>query len=179
MNIFPKFIKNQSGATLVEFVLFLPIMTTLLLGSFEIYRYVYIQEKIEDIATRVANWSAAKTSLSAIQDFFYGAYNLGVEFNFKNKGGIYVTGVQNTSGTNKAVWTVYSSLGRTIYGGLNATVSLPSPLSLSSGQNMIIVEVNYQYTPVTSYFSFLVSKTLSAVAFAMPRGVGVFYPLPA
>ena len=176
--IFKKVKKNEAGAALVEFALILPILLLLMIGSIEVYRYIYITQKVEEISARIADWSAAKTSLLAIQDFFYGAYNLGVEFNFKANGGVYVTGIQNLLGINTAMWTVFTSNATTQYGRLGAIVTLPSPLSLSSGDNLIIVEVTYKYTPLTSYLSFLTSKTIRSASFSMPRGMSIFYPLP-
>lgn len=171
--------KNESGGALVEFALFVPALLLICLGMFEVRQYMYIHAKLDDIVYKIADWTASAASQSKINDYIIGAWNMGRDINFAQKGTVYVTGVLNNGAANKAVWTVCSAGATTAYGGLNATVILPSPLVLPSNHPLIIVEVNYAYTPVTNYISFLTSSTLSKVFFVAPRGTATFNPLPA
>lgn len=171
--------KSEFGGAMVEFVLILPVLLLMCIGLYEVRNYMYISIKLDEIAAKVADWSASNTKQSAINDHFIGAWNMGAAFNFGTLGKIYVTGVQNNGTNNKAVWTVFTSGATTVYGGLNANVTLPSPLTLASGDAIIIVEIKYTYSPITPYLSFLQTATISTTAFAVPRGNGTFNPLPA
>jgi Flp pilus assembly protein TadG len=182
LGIFHDFGKNTRGASMVEFALILPLLVTISLGIFETTNYILINNKLNEIASGIANWVSAQTSTATITDCLIGANLMGTNYSFSSKGAVIVSGLQQVgSSTNqKLVWQ-QASLGGTsqITANSGSGVVQSAPFTLASEANLIVVEVTFKYQPVFSYFlSIFPSVTLYKVAQAVPRGSGTFNPLP-
>jgi Flp pilus assembly protein TadG len=178
-----KFKKETLGASMVEFALILPFLVTVSLGIYETTNYILLSAKLNEIASGIANWVGAQTSTATITDCLIGANLMGTNYSFATKGAVMVTGLQQLGLTNnqKLVWqqgSVGASSKITTNPGTGQVQSTPFTLLLNS--NVIVVEVSYDYQPLFSYFlSIFPSVKLSKVAQSVPRGSGVFSPLPA
>jgi len=176
------FKQETTGASMVEFALILPLLMTVSLGIYETTNYILLSAKLNEIATGVANWVGAQTSTATITDCLIGANLMGTNYNFSEKGGVVVTGLQQVGSTSaqKLVWQ-QSSVGASSQITVNGTQQVTaSPFSILLDTNVIVVEVTYNYQPTFSYFiGIFPSVKLLKVAQSVPRGSGAFSPLPA
>lgn len=176
------FWQESNGASLVEFVLILPLLTLISLGIFEVTNYVLLSQRLNEISSGVANWVSSKTTTAEITDCLIGANLVGAEYSFQSKGGVVVSGVQQsgTPATQQVVWQM-SSVGAMSQMSTNGCGMINSaPFTLASEPQLIVVEVTYAYKPVFSYFSTIFpSVTLLRVNQVIPRSGRIFNPLPA
>jgi Flp pilus assembly protein TadG len=176
------FKKDVTGASMVEFVLVLPLLILISLGIYETTNYILLNQKLNEIAAGVANWVSSKTTAAEITDSMIGANLLGTKYNFATKGGVVVSGFQQQSGSSAQVlvWRQASSgVTSSIQTDANGNI-ISSPFSLTSEYQLIVVEVTYNYQPTFSYFAAIFpALKLSKSAQVVPRGGGTFSPLPA
>jgi TadE-like protein len=149
-----RFSRCTRGVAAVEFALLLPLLMTMLLGSFEIMRYIIASQKLDHIAFTSADVVAQETSITnaQINDIMSAAVEIMEPFPFGDVGVVIVSSVQDDPVRGPVVrWQITgggtlvrdSEIGET---GDDAT--LPRDLILNDGDNVIIAEVFYMYTPV-------------------------------
>jgi Flp pilus assembly protein TadG len=178
-----EFIKDTRGASFVEFILIMPLLTTIGLGIYETTRYVMLTTKLNEIATGLANWVGAETSLATITDCLIGAKLIGTNYNFANNGYVVVSGLQQvgTTSSQTLVWQQKSS-GATSQITVSPTTQqvTAAPFTILLDTNVIVVEVTYNYQPFFSYFiGIFPAVKLLKVAQSVPRGTQTFNPLSA
>lgn len=182
LNTIKRFKTESTGASMVEFVLVLPLLMTLSLGIYETTNYILISQRMNEIASGIANWVSSKTTAAQITDAFIGANLIGAEYNFSTKGGVVVTGIQQVGHptTNQVAWQMASPGGvSSIHTDGSGNVT-SSPFTIANEPQMVVVEVTYQYTPTFSYFlSVFPSVQLLRVGQMVARSGGTFSPLPA
>lgn len=177
------YFKQESiGASMVEFALILPLLVTIFLGIYETTNYILLSQKLNEIASGVANWVSSKTTAAEITDNLIGANLVGATYNFFTNGGVVVTGLQQ-SGTppkQQVVWQKFSAgASSSIIADGSGNIT-STPFSIASEPQLIVVEVTYQYTPTFSYFlTIFPSIKLLKVAQMIPRSGATFSPLPA
>jgi Flp pilus assembly protein TadG len=177
-----QFRKESSGASLVEFTLVLPLLLTLSLGIYETTNYILISQKLNEMASGIANWVSAKTTAAQISDCFIGANLIGADYGFSTLGGVVVTGLQKngTPAQQQVMWQMSS-------GGASSSITTnssgyvtASPFVIADQPQMVVVEVSYQYSPTFSYFlTIFPSIKLTRVGQMVARSGGTFSPLPA
>ena len=176
------FKQESAGASMVEFTLILPLLMTISLGIYEITNYIILNQKLNEIASGVANWVSSKTTAAKITDSMIGANLVGADYNFSKKGGIVVTGLQRSGSPAKqqVVWQKSSS-GATSSITTDASNNVTSTaFSIASEPQLIVVEATYEYTPTFSYFlTIFPSIKLLKVGQMIPRSGDTFSPLPA
>jgi Flp pilus assembly protein TadG len=176
------FRQASTGASMVEFALVLPLLMTISLGIYETTNYILLSQKLNEIASGVANWVSSKTTAAEITDCFIGANLVGADYNFSANGGIIVTGLQQSGPptVTSVVWQKSSGSATssiTTNGSGNVTAS---PFSIADEPQLIVVEVNYQYSPTFSYF-LGIFPPIKLLRFGqmIPRSGNTFSPLPA
>lgn len=176
------FKRDSKGGTIVEFTLCLPLLILVCLGIYETTNYILLSQKLNEIASGVANWVSAKTTSAVVSDCLIGANLVGKDYNFSSLGTVVVTGIQ-TSGSPPAqavVWRIASPGGITNITTNSGGIVTSSPFPLSLPPNLIVVEVSYSYTPIFSYFlSIFPPIKLLKVSQMVPRSGLTFNPLPA
>ncbi|MCE3230943.1 MAG: hypothetical protein K0R52_871, partial [Alphaproteobacteria bacterium] len=60
------FKRESTGAALIEFVLVLPLLILISLGIYEGTNYIMVSQKLNEIASSVANWVSTKTTAAEI-----------------------------------------------------------------------------------------------------------------
>ncbi|MDF3033252.1 MAG: hypothetical protein K0R76_206 [Alphaproteobacteria bacterium] len=176
------FKRESTGAALIEFVLVLPLLILISLGIYEGTNYIMVSQKLNEIASSVANWVSTKTTAAEITDCLIGANLLGAKYSFSTNGGVVVSGLQQQNGSTAqaVVWQrassgAASSITIDTYGNITS-----SPFSLASAFQLIVVEATYNYSPTFAYFAGIFPPVkLLKVAQVVPRGGGSFNPLPA
>lgn len=147
------FARNRRGAILVEMALLLPLLVMLLLGTFELGRYVLLHQKLSRLASNAGDLAARADSLSAgdLNQIFSAAEYLAQPFELGNNGLLIISSV-GASGTPDPEVNWQQSGGGTgsgssAIGSPGSTATLPSGLELRADQNVIIAEVIYSYVP--------------------------------
>lgn len=176
-----QFKQESSGASMVEFALILPLLMIISLGIFETTNYILLSQRLNEIASGVANWVSTKTTAAQITDCLIGANLVGAEYNFSTKGAVVVTGLEQSGGNAMQLVWQKATTGATSSIITNGTgVVTSSPFAINVEQQIILVEVTYQYTPTFSYFlSIFPPVKLLRVGQMVPRSGGTFTPLPA
>jgi hypothetical protein len=172
-----KFFVDEQGGSIVEFAFLAPVFIVISFGTFELNRYLMVIKNVDEISSQVANWTSVKTTRKAIEDYFVGAWNLGKRYDFSTYGSIFVTGIERTAGQNQPVWTVSTSGAESEFGaGGGATI--PENLLINDGDQIIIVEVNYQYKPQFQFLQDIFEeRSIRRVQYVLPRGLETFNPL--
>jgi Flp pilus assembly protein TadG len=185
MKLFKKilcFKRDSKGASMVEFALSLPLLVLISLGIYETTTYIMISQKLNEIASGVANWVSARPTSAVISDCLIGANLVGKDYSFSTKGTVVVTGIQTTGSpaVQTVVWQMASAGGASKIITSGGTTIVSAPFSIANTASIIVAEVSYNYTPTFSYFlTMFPAITITKVAQMVPRSGLAFSPLPA
>lgn len=147
------FTRNQRGSILVEMALLVPVLIMLLLGTFELGRYVLLHQKLTRVASNAGDLAARAESLSTndLSQIFSAAEYLAQPFELGGNGLLIISSVGGSGATNPEVnWQQSgggTGTGSSALGSAGSTAALPDGLELREDQNVIIAEVFYSYVP--------------------------------
>ncbi|MEI6729918.1 MAG: TadE/TadG family type IV pilus assembly protein [Pseudomonadota bacterium] len=183
-NIIRKIFNRQSGHASVEFALMSGLLILLFFGSVEYSRYLLIIQKVENVASTVAdittqtdpNTSPLTTSqmsqlMSAVDDLM-SPYSSGAnDPNIK----VIVSSITKTGVVNPVInwqyctsggsYSATSRIGTTIGG----TATLPNGFTMNSGEEIIIGEVIYNFIPMFPNNPVLRSSQIYRTSIYIPR----------
>jgi Flp pilus assembly protein TadG len=172
-----KFLKDERGVTAIEFALVLPVVLLILLGCFEVPRFVLICQRIARTSSGVADLVAqADEPITANQmnDIFTAAKIMMQPYDIVANGRIYVSSINNPSG-NGVTLTWQKNNGGTVstasklgLAGSNPSTKIPATLVPGSNEEVLASEVYFNYTPVFSNLIYSGSQ-LYLIAFTRPR----------
>jgi Flp pilus assembly protein TadG len=172
-----RFAEGERGATAIEFALVLPIVLLLLLGCFEVPRFVLVFQRLARTSSGVADLVAqADEPLTTNQmaDIFTAAKIMMQPYDIVANGRIYVSSINNPSGAGvKITWQknnagsvgTASKLGAQ---GTNPTAKIPAALVPLSNEEVLAAEVYFNYTPVFSSLIYSGSQ-LYMISYTRPR----------
>ncbi len=145
----------ERGVAALEFAIVTPFLILLLLGGFEMARFLIVQQKAEKIAFSVADVTAQYESVTSteISQVFAAVEQIMKPHPFNTNGRVILSSVYNPDGTEKpkvrwqcenaGALNVVSKVGKV---GNDAT--LPQTFLLDEKDNLIVTEVFYRFTPV-------------------------------
>jgi Flp pilus assembly protein TadG len=172
-----KFLKDERGVTAIEFALVLPVVLLILLGCFEVPRFVLICQRIARTSSGVADLVAqADEPITANQmnDIFTAAKIMMQPYDIVANGRIYVSSINNPSG-NGVTLTWQKNNGGTVatasklgLAGSNPSTKIPATLVPGSNEEVLASEVYFNYTPVFSNLIYSGSQ-LYLIAYTRPR----------
>ena len=174
---------RRDGVVALELALMTAfIIVPLLLGTFEVSRYLLAANKTERVAQTRAqlvarNQSVAEdTVVAGAASFFTAGSKVASPFNINRDGNMTVSLLVNRAGAApRIIWQIATTAGQSELGVRCATASLPAaiaPILDEAGEFVIVAEVNYTYTPLIWGNLFGSNEgltTLSNVAFYQPR----------
>jgi Flp pilus assembly protein TadG len=173
-----RFIKGDQGATAIEFALVLPIVLLLLLGCFEVPRFVMILQKIARTSSGVADLVAQADeplTRNQMRDIYTAGATMMQPYDVVANGRIYVTSINNPSSTGvKVTWQTNNSGAVTTPGskfgakGSDPTTKLPATLVPAANDEVLAAEVVFNYQPIFSTLIYQGSK-LYMIAYTRPR----------
>jgi Flp pilus assembly protein TadG len=181
-----RFAKGESGATAIEFALVLPIVVLLLLGCFEVPRFVLVFQRIARTSSGVADLVAqADEPLTANQmkDIYTAAKIMMQPYDVVGNGRIYVSSINNPSGAGVTMTWQTNNAGQVATPsklgaqGSNPTAKIPAALVPLSNEEVLAAEVYFNYTPVFSSRIYSGSQ-LYMIAYTRPRNHNLLTPPP-
>ena len=187
--LYAKFISSEEGVAYLEFAISVTFLLLLFLGAVEVSRYVLIVQKIENVASTVAdvttqtdpNTSPLTTSqmsqlMSAVDDMMtpYSHGNNSPDIK------VIVSSVTKTGSNNPIINWQYCNGGGSLsansritnYTGISAigsNANLPNGFTLNSGEEVIISEVIYNFVPIVLSNNVLGQMQIYKTAIYLPR----------
>lgn len=163
-------ILEDSGQTLVELAISIPILLILVFGVIDFCRAIYYLEVMENLTAEGSSMSSRGANLSQTAQTV--VTDAGTNLSLSTKGCVIATSVlQTTTGTNSTYQVtgqsaqgsctgIFSKIGCYPPPSTCGTATLPTEAAaaLQSGQSLYITEIYYIYTPITPIGS-LVNNT--------------------
>jgi Flp pilus assembly pilin Flp len=157
-----RFRRSERGLAAVEFALIAPFLSLLLLGGYDVSRYVLIHGQVEKVGFSVSDVTAQydnepgsnKLNSAALRQVFLITGQTLPSYKSGVNGVTIITSVYLSNTTPKVSWQCYSTAGTTWKSkvgspGGNATV--PSGLLADASDRLIVSEVYYKYKPVFGF----------------------------
>lgn len=171
-NFFEK-LADRRGTVAVEFALMLPILTTLMLASFEIGRYAILYQKVDRVASTMGDLVSQSQTISNtdINNLMAAVPNIMIPYSLTTLGKVIVSQVGMVSGVPKVNWQRTGGgtyAGTSKIGAQGATATLPSGLTVSATESLIVAEVYYNFTPFI-FAAVAPAKVLYRPAYFRPR----------
>jgi Flp pilus assembly protein TadG len=172
--------RREEGVAYMEFALCVSVLLILFIGSVEVTRYVLIIQKLEKVASTVAdvttqaNPNTSPLTTTVMSELMSAVQDMMNPYTFGANGLVIVTDVTQAGANNPIVNWQYcgggtlsatSKIGTTIGGA----ATLPSGFTMIAGEETVFSEVFYKYTPIFTAQSFTVATTLYRTAVYMPR----------
>jgi Flp pilus assembly protein TadG len=104
---FDRFAADERGVAAVEFAAVLPVVLILLLGCFEVPRFVLTYQKLARTAHSVADLVSQADepmTLPQLQDVFVAAKMIMAPYDIIGAGKVFVSSINNPSGTVSITW---------------------------------------------------------------------------
>jgi len=152
--------RSEAGIAYVEFALILPVLIALFMGSVEVTRYILVTQKTQKVAMTVADVVAQAQTISTadLANIVLAGSQIMQPYTFGASGYIIIssvtqTGTQTASNPPKISWQ-YTGGGSmnpapaSRIGVTGGAAILPNNIPLNSGDNIIVTEVYYNYTPL-------------------------------
>jgi Flp pilus assembly protein TadG len=180
-----QFAKSEQGVTAVEFALVLPVMLLVMLGCFEVPRFVMVFQKIARTSSGVADLVAQADepiTTNQMADIFTAGKIMMQPYDVIANGRIYVSSINNPSGgpgvrvtwqrNNSGSVSTASKLG---VQGSNPTSNLPAGLVPLTNEEVLAAEVYFNYTPVLTNLIYSGTQ-LYMISYTRPRNKNLNTP---
>ena len=148
-----KFLRNNNAVAAVEMALAFPILLLLSLTGFEMTRYIIIQQKVSKTVASMSDLVARLPSVSESQitNIFTVTDDLMSPYTFTTNGRVIISSISNDGTTTKVDWQRFG--GGTLsqvskIGTQGNAPTLPVGFTLASGEETIVAEVYYSYSPL-------------------------------
>jgi hypothetical protein len=158
----------------VEFAFMFPVLMLFLLGSFELSRYIIVNQKIDHVAYTAADVVGQETMITTAQlnDIMSAATEIMDPFEFNENGIVIISSVEQDPDNGPVVrWQRMGggTLNKNSRLGEEGDVAtLPDGFTLNDNDNVIVAEVFYDYLPSITE-EFFASRENYKVAFFKPR----------
>jgi Flp pilus assembly protein TadG len=146
--------RDTGGALMIEMAFAMPVLVLLTLGGVEIARYVLLHQKLDRVASSIADLvSQAETvSVGDLQNVFDAAAYVAAPFDLAGSGTVIVSSVSNPAGSAGTQINWQQSGGGSVpatsqIGTVGGGATLPDGFSVADAQSIIIAEVFYDYAP--------------------------------
>lgn len=145
--------RDERGIAATEFALLLPALLALVLGVYEISRYILLHQKLERVAYTVADVTGQQTAVTAagLNDIMAAAIKIMDPYEFPDNGVIILTSVYQDPDGGPVVRWQYKGGGtldrESRIGAAGDEAELPAGFTLNDSDNVIFSEVFYSYIP--------------------------------
>lgn len=150
-----RFWADSRGAIAVEFAIVAPILVTMMVGTFEVTRYVLLHQKLDRMAVAAGDLVAQGETITVAQlaDIFAATGLIAEPFTIGSNGVVLISSAfrPTGSGTTTVAWqragtgtlTASSALG-----AQGAPATLPTGFVVKEGESAIVSEVFYDFRPL-------------------------------
>ncbi len=144
---------DQRGVAAAEFALLLPVLMTMVMGVYELSRFILVSQKIDRVAYTVADVVTQQTSVTNgnLGDIVNAATEIMNPYQFGSVGRVIVSSVYEDPTRGPIVRWQYEGGGTldrdSRIGTVNSTANLPDGFTLNEKDNVIVSEVFYEYIP--------------------------------
>lgn len=147
------FWRDCRGAIAVEFAVVAPVLVVLMVGTFEVTRYVLLHQKLDRMAVAASDLVSQGETITTAQlaDIFSATGLIAEPFTIGADGVVIISSVYRTGGATRIVWQRFgtgSLSAASQLGAENADPSFPAGFSLKDGESAIFAEVYYQFRPM-------------------------------
>lgn len=182
-NAFPRlrrFASGEQGVTAIEFALVLPVVLLILLGCFEVPRYVLVVQKISRVASGVADLVAQADEplqKNQLTDIFAAGKIMMQPYDVVANGKIYVSSINNPNGAGLVLSWQRNNGGTGPNSNITSPASIPVAIRPGSNEEVLATEVFFSYQPVFSTLIYT-GSTLYRVSYTRPRNKNLMTPPP-
>ncbi len=149
MSLLRRYRKDERGVAAVEFALIAPVMVLLYFGLVELCQAMIAERKANHVASAVGDLVAQVDVLNAsdVDDIFTIGNTIMSPFPVGTLQMRVTSATANAQGSPKVDWSRGSNGFSPMAVGSTATI----PLTMASGDSMIVAEAKYSYTSVVQY----------------------------
>lgn len=153
-----RFHRSDDGVAALEFAMFAPVLSLLLLGGFDVARYIAIRADVDKVGFSVADVTAQYDDLTPAamtQVFKITGSSLKTYVSGTNGLTILTSVYLDASGKPKVRWQCASSasaLWPSKVGVPSGTAAVSAGLLADTNDNLMVAEVFYKFTPVFARF---------------------------
>jgi Flp pilus assembly protein TadG len=147
------FWRDARGAIAVEFAVVAPVLVVLMVGTFEVTRYVLLHQKLDRMAVAASDLVSQGETINNAQltDIFTATGLIAEPFTIGADGVVIISSVVRTAGVTTVAWqrsgtgslSAASQLG--VQGG---PATFPTGFVLKDGESVIFAEVYYEFRPM-------------------------------
>ena len=166
------FSSDASGTTIIEFAFIIPVVLLMLLGGFDIARYILINQKLDRAAATMSDLVSRPSNISEaeINQLMAAAIEVVRPFSLSTKGGVIVSSVHKQTGQPASVtWQIKGGgpiRPNSLIGSVGNTPVMPNGFVIRDNENIITTEVYFDYEPL--FFQAL--KNIASADF-LPNGM--------
>ena len=153
-DIFRGLRRSRDGGVLIEMGMAIPVLLTLMLGGVEVARYVLLHQKLDRVASSMADLVSQAETISAgdLLNVFDAARYVARPFDLSAGGAVIISSISNPlgSGDVRVNWQqsgAGTGTAASRFGAPGGSVTLPAGFTLADGQTIIVAEVFYDYVP--------------------------------
>lgn len=167
------FRRDERGVAALEFALFAPFLSLLLLGGIDVGRFVLARTNVDKVAFSVADVTSQYKELGAqAMSQVFRVTGVGIGDYVSGKNGVTIlTSLTLESNAPKVRWQCYSTSGgvwKSKVGTEGQRGNVNAALLADANDNLIVAEVYYNYKPL--FFRFFTSdQEIYATSIYRPR----------
>lgn len=146
--------RAREGIAFVEFAITLPFLLLLFMGAVEVTRYIIVVQKVEKAAITLSDLvaQASETTGTELNVMMLAAGQVILPYSFDANGYAIVSSVTRTGSAAPLVSWQFGGGGTWVQpsqiGAAGSVASMPPGFLMNSGENVIVAEVFYNYTPL-------------------------------
>ncbi|MFC3693511.1 TadE/TadG family type IV pilus assembly protein [Chenggangzhangella methanolivorans] len=152
-----RFRRSETGLAALETALFAPVLGLLLLGGYDVARFVSIRSNVDKVGFSVADVTSQYRELTsaAMRQVFMVTGSSMPNYTSGTNGVTILTSVYLDNKTPKVKWQCYSTTGTAWTSKIGVegnTAAVNTALLADANDNLMVSEVYYRFTPVLSTF---------------------------
>lgn len=145
--------RDCRGALIVEFAAAMPVLGLLLLAGVEVGRLALVNQKLDRVATSMADLVAQAETLTAaeLNSLFASTGHVAWPFDLANSGVVIVSSVSDYSGSPRINWQRNGGGGLpagSAIGTQGGIADLPDGMIVRANETIIVAEVYFDFEPV-------------------------------
>ena len=148
-----RFRDDCRGALFAEAAIALSVLATLTLGGIEVARYIMLSQKLERVAATIGDLVTQAQAITSadLDGVFAAAEHVARPFELATDAVVIVSSVSAVGVNPPTINWQYSGVGSaaatSTIGTAGGAATLPADFEVRSGENVIVTEVFYNYTP--------------------------------